>query len=81
MVLVYSSQYNNVMALIFVSHLYDLDYIPLNQQSPTFKQNYKIRWEMEINRNKKMLKEENIFKIILTDTETTIIYNQQLSAT
>ena len=47
--LVNSSQYYNVMALIFVSHLYGVDYLPFNQPSIQFEKNYKI--------SKNMLKE------------------------
>ena len=35
--------YYNLMALIFVSHLYGVDYLPFNQPSTKFEKNYKIR--------------------------------------
>lgn len=44
LILVNSSQYHNVMDLIFASNLYDVDYFPFNQPSAKFEQSYKLRW-------------------------------------
>ena len=63
MLLVNSSQYYNLLALIFVSHLYGIDYLPFNQPSTKFEKNYKIGI---------------IVRITFSDTETTLLQKQQL---
>ena len=41
-----SSQYYSVMVLVFVSYLYDMDYLPFKQPSIKFEQNYEIKFEI-----------------------------------
>ena len=78
MLLVLPLQYYNVMVSIFVSHLYGVDYLPFNQSSTWFEQNYKIRWNLESSVYKKMLKKDNIVWNTFSDTETKELQIQQL---
>ena len=79
MLLVNSSQYYNTLDLIFVNHLYGMDYLPFNQPSTQFEQNYKKDEIWNKMSYKKMLKKENIVSITFSDTETTLLQKQQLN--
>ena len=78
MMFVNSSQNYNVTVLIFVIYLFGVDYLPFNQANTEFEKNNKIRWNFEKSVYKKMLKNGNIVRINILDTDSTLLQKQQL---
>ena len=66
-----------MMILIFVSHLYDVDYLPFNQPSTNLSEiTKKMKFEIQCLREK-MLKKDKTIKISFSNTETTLLKKQQ----